>query len=106
MAQSPALGRLLGESQGFLTWGVPPWEGGAEAGVVAGTTPGGPWEADRPLTGVSDGTVLLSETELPGITAHATLPRGHTELAFSGDAADLAWTFYARGHSEARGWVI
>lgn len=97
MAAHAMLKHALGRSSGLLTRGFEGWEGKAEVGMVAGILPRGLGQLVAPITGDSDGTVLLSETQLPGLTAHCTVRCGHTELAFVEEPARLAVTFLRTG---------
>ena len=97
LAQHPALCYTLGRSVGLLTRGMERWEGETEVGVVAGTVPRGLGRWVAPLQGPNDGTVLVSETELPGLTAHCLVACGHTELAFSKESAQQAARFLRTG---------
>ena len=83
MAKHPVLRHALGHSSEMLTRGFEAWTGKAQVGMVAGIAPRGLGRLVAPLRGQSDGTVLLSETQLPGLAAHCTVSCGHTELAFA-----------------------
>lgn len=97
MAQHPALRYALGRSQSLLTRGFEHWDGPTEVGVVAGTAPRGLGRLVARLDGRSDGTVLVSETQLPGLKDHCLVPFGHTELAFAGEPAKKAAHFLRKG---------
>lgn len=83
MAHHPVKQWALGRSREWLLRGLSPWEGRAEVGVIAGTSPRGLGRWMATLEGSSDGTVLVEETRLQGICDHHELPLGHTELALS-----------------------
>lgn len=87
----------LGRSRDWLTRGVAPWQGRAQVGMVAGSVPRGLGRLVAPLQGVHDGTVLLTETQLPGLTNHCVVACGHTELAFSEAALERVDRFLRTG---------
>lgn len=97
MAAHPLLRHALGRSRGLLTRGFDVWSGRAQVGMIAGTAPRGLGRLVAPLRGQSDGTVLLTETQLPGLTAHCSVACGHTELAFADIAARRAVEFLRTG---------
>ena len=73
------------------------WRGAREFGVLAGTFPFGVGNLFHDLPAPSDGTVLLEETRLAGITAHATFRLNHFGMLFSGNCALAIARFLARG---------
>lgn len=91
------LKHALGRSGELLTRGCVEWTGAAEVGMVAGVAPRGLGRWVAPLRGESDGTVLLAETQLPGLAAHCTVKCGHTELAFAEEPARKAAQFLRTG---------
>ena len=97
MAQHRALRYALGRSQALLTRGLERWDGPTEVGVVAGTAPRGLGRLVAKLQGPSDGTVLVSETQLPGLKDHCLVPFGHTELAFAAAPARKVARFLRTG---------
>lgn len=91
-------GWLLGGSRELLEQGLPAWTGGREVGVVAGTLSLGLGRMLRPRGGgPGDGTVLLAETRIPGLTAHCRVRASHTGLLFSAAAARQTVHFLRRG---------
>lgn len=100
LAGRPLLRHALGRSSGLLTRGFEAWHGSAEVGMVAGTRRRGLGQLVAPLQGESDGTVLLDETRLPGISAHCCVPFGHTELALTEEPARRAAQFLRTGKFE------
>lgn len=95
-----AFGRmLLGRSLGpELLGGVPDWDGARELGIIAGSLGVGMGRlvgGDVPVP--NDGTIAVSETELPGATDHITLPVSHTSMLVSADVAQQVCTFLRTG---------
>lgn len=74
------------------TWGC-----GHELGIVAGTRPMGLGRFFAHFEEDSDGTVAVSETKLPGHTAHVTLPVSHMGMLASAGVATQVGEFLARG---------
>ena len=97
LSHNRALCYALGRSQGLLTRGLEGWEGPAEVGVIAGTAPRGLGRLVARLQGPNDGTVLVSETQLPGVKDHCLVPCGHTELAFANEPARQVARFLRTG---------
>lgn len=100
MERSSWLHPFLGRSgeQGVLG-GVPPWGGGRELGVIAGSTRT-PLGIGRLIGGVaepSDGTVAVAETRIPGATACCVLNNSHTGMLFSGRVAAEICRFLQQG---------
>lgn len=84
---------LIGRSgERGLVEGAPPWRGARELGLIAGS--GGTLGIGRllgGLEGVSDGTVMLTETEISGATDRRLYRTGHMGMLFSDRvAADVA----------------
>lgn len=84
---------LIGRSgERGLVEGAPSWNGRRELGVIAGT--GGTVGIGRllgGLDGVSDGTVMLKETEIPVASDRRLHETGHMGMLFSAAvAADVA----------------
>jgi len=74
------------------------WAQQRELGIIAGTRP---LSFGRLVTNFdedSDGMVAVSETRLPGATAHLTLPVSHTGLLLSARVAHEAGQFFEHGH--------
>ncbi len=90
---------LIGRSgeRGLLE-GAPPWNGGRELGLIAGTN--GVLGVGRlvgGLVGENDGTVLLEETEIPNATDRRLHPAGHMGLLFSSAVAEDVTGFLRDG---------
>ncbi|HAI94009.1 MAG TPA: cobalamin adenosyltransferase, partial [Xanthomonadaceae bacterium] len=77
----------LGGSRRLLQDGLPPWQGRARVGMVAGDRPHGLGQLFADLGEGSDGTVALDETRLPGLADHCVVHASHTGLVFSAAAA-------------------
>ena len=74
------------------------WGHARELGIIAGTRA---LSVGRLVTNFdedSDGMVAVSETRLPGATAHLTLPVSHTGLLLSAQVAHEAGQFFEHGH--------
>jgi pimeloyl-ACP methyl ester carboxylesterase len=74
------------------TWGC-----GRELGLIAGTRPMGLGRFFARFEEESDGTVAVSETKLPGHTAHLALPVSHMGLLVSPLVARQVGRFLERG---------
>ena len=74
----------LGKSieQGLLG-DVPAWNGGRQIGMIAGSRSMGVGKLLGRSEDVNDGAVYLSETRMPSLTDHITLPVSHTGMLFS-----------------------
>ncbi|MEO6171442.1 MAG: alpha/beta hydrolase [Lysobacter sp.] len=83
IAQLPGLRRLLGRSRGLLRRGCQPWEGNAALGMVAGDSGRGLGRFVARLPGISDGTVAVVETQLPGVADHVVLSTSHAGMLLS-----------------------
>ncbi len=68
-----------------------------DIGVIAGTVPVGVGQLLTSFDGENDGTVAVSETQLPGIKDHICLPVNHKGLVVSNDVIDQAAAFLKRG---------
>lgn len=99
LARLPFGSRLLGRAGSQAL--VPPrerrWDGIRELGVIAGTVPLGFGRLVGPFGEPNDGTVLLTETQLPGATQHITLRTSHTALVYSAPAARQTGIFLRDG---------
>ncbi len=94
----PVLRWLLGRSMAKgLGGGVPAWREGRALGVIAGTRGPGIGSLIGGLEVPNDGTVALSETQLPGATQRIHLPLSHTALVFSRQAAEETCHFLHTG---------
>jgi pimeloyl-ACP methyl ester carboxylesterase len=73
------------------------WNCPREVGLIAGTRPMGLGRFFARFEEDCDGTVGVSETKLPGHTAHVTLPVSHMGMLLSADVARQVGEFLARG---------
>lgn len=69
----------------------------AEVGIIAGTVPLGLGRLVARFDGENDGTVAVSETQLPGARDHICLPVNHMGMVVSKDVANQAAAFLLRG---------
>jgi len=90
------LGRCVAEE--LLSPRTRKWACARALGIIAGSRPAGLGRLVTRFTEASDGTVAVSETRLPGATAHITLPVSHTGMLFSARVARAAGEFLTRGH--------
>lgn len=91
-------GALLGGSRALLEQGMGAWHGPRELGVVAGTLSLGFGGLLGLPAGDDDGTVVVAETRLPGLTDHCCVAASHTGLLFSPRAAEQTVHFLQHGH--------
>lgn len=68
-----------------------------DIGVIAGTVPIGVGQLITSFDGENDGTVAVSETQLPGLKDHICLAVNHKGLVMSNDVTDQAAAFLNRG---------
>jgi len=68
-----------------------------DIGVIAGTVPVGVGQLVTSFEGENDGTVAVSETQLPGIKDHICLAVNHKGLVISSDVIDQTAAFLKRG---------
>ena len=61
---------------------------GLKVSVIAGTKPHGLGRLLRRFDEPSDGTVALSETKIPGLERHITVPVSHSGQLFSKTVVD------------------
>lgn len=73
------------------------WVGARELGLIAGTRPVGLGRFFANFDEDSDGTVAVSETKLPGHTAHVTVPASHMGMLASAAVAEQVGEFLANG---------
>jgi pimeloyl-ACP methyl ester carboxylesterase len=73
------------------------WQCPVELGVIAGTSPIGVGRFFARFDEDCDGTVSVSETKLPGQTAHVTLPVSHMGMLASALVARQVGTFLSTG---------
>jgi pimeloyl-ACP methyl ester carboxylesterase len=77
--------------------GTRQWRSDRELGLVAGTRPLGLGRFFAKFDEDCDGTIGVSETKLPGHTAHVTLPVSHMGMLLSPLVAAQVGEFLARG---------
>jgi pimeloyl-ACP methyl ester carboxylesterase len=73
------------------------WDVDRELGIIAGNSGKSIGSLLTDFREPSDGTVSVAETQLPGATAHLTLPVGHTSMLFSAEVARQAGYFLEHG---------
>ncbi|MBV2210018.1 MAG: alpha/beta hydrolase [Thermomonas sp.] len=100
LATHPVLKSALGCSAHLLKEGVASWSGAASVGVVAGDLARGMGRVFADFSEASDGTVAVSETQLPGIADHCLVHASHTGLVLSQAAANQAAHFMRHGQFE------
>lgn len=93
MVASPGLGSLLGAARELLCNGCRALPGDRPVMMIAGDSPLGLGRVLGGLPSPHDGTVAVSETRYPGLTAHITLPVSHTGLLVSSHVADRVRDF-------------
>jgi pimeloyl-ACP methyl ester carboxylesterase len=76
------------------------WRHERELGLIAGTRPLGLGRFFARFEEECDGTIGVSETRLPGHTAHVTLPVSHMGMLASTDVARQVGSFLATGRFE------
>jgi len=93
---SSLIGRMVHDE---LVWPQEPraWRCPRELGLVAGTRPLGLGRFFARFEEDCDGTIGVSETKLPGHTAHVTLPVSHMGMLASGAVAEQVGEFLANG---------
>jgi hypothetical protein len=73
------------------------WHFDRELGIIAGTQSLSLGRFIVNFDEPNDGTVAVSETRLPGATAHLTLPVNHTGMLLSARVAQEVGSFLERG---------
>jgi pimeloyl-ACP methyl ester carboxylesterase len=73
------------------------WKGSQKVGVIAGTRAFGLGRVVAKLPRPNDGMVAVSETCLPGIEDHLTLPVTHTAMLLSRETAEQCGHFLRDG---------
>jgi pimeloyl-ACP methyl ester carboxylesterase len=93
------LGRtLFGKSLPYgLLGGAPPWNSDHEIGVIAGDRGWGVGRVVTRLPKPNDGTVVLEETPLAGMSDYKVMPVNHIGLLFSKAVAEQVVHFLAQG---------
>lgn len=93
---APLLGRTVADEL-VKDCAARAWNASRELGCIAGTRPMGLGRMFSRFGEESDGTVAVSETKLPGHSAHLTLPVSHTGMLLSTVVADQVGAFLASG---------
>ena len=78
------------------------WQTDRELGIIAGTQPLGVGQILTHFDEDSDGTIAVSETQLPGATDHITLPVSHLGLLISARVARETGAFLMEGRFSLR----
>jgi len=73
------------------------WEYDRQLGIIAGNSPVGLGRMVVEFDEPNDGVITLSETRLPGATAHLTLPVSHTGMLLSARVAQEVGEFLESG---------
>ena len=99
------LGRtLLGHSaEALVTSRDRRWEGARDLGVIAGDLPVGIGRLMGPMGAPNDGTVLVSETDLPGAKQQLRLRVSHSGMPFSTEVARRTAQFLREGRFDQSG---
>jgi pimeloyl-ACP methyl ester carboxylesterase len=98
---SSMIGRMV---QDELVWPRDPrtWRCPRELGVIAGTRPLGLGRFFARFEEECDGTIGVSETKLPGHTAHVALPVSHMGMLASAAVAEQVGEFLSNGRFTLR----
>ncbi|PJK15052.1 cobalamin adenosyltransferase [Lysobacteraceae bacterium NML07-0707] len=97
LARRRLSGHLLGGNARLLQDGCCDCPQGAEVGMIAGNLGLGIGRLLARFDEVNDGTVALSETQLPWLACHCLLAAGHNGLLWSDKAAQQAVHFFRHG---------
>jgi pimeloyl-ACP methyl ester carboxylesterase len=92
------LGLVSGRAGALLRGGLVALPPGRQVGMLAGTKSMGMGKWFSRFDGQNDGTVMVWETRLPGLSDHAVIESSHSGLVFSEQAAGLAANFLETGH--------
>jgi len=98
---SSMIGRLVNDELVQPTGGRE-WRHERELGVIAGTRPLGLGRFFARFDEECDGTIGVSETKLPGHTAHLALPVSHMGMLASAAVAEQVGEFLSAGRFVAR----
>jgi pimeloyl-ACP methyl ester carboxylesterase len=96
----PVLSRMIGRmviNELVTPSGAREWRSERELGLIAGSRPLGLGRFFARFDEDCDGTIGVSETKLPGHTAHLTLPVSHMGMLVSADVARRVGEFLASG---------
>lgn len=88
-ASSP-LGALAGRSAALLCAGLNQIPDDLQVSVIAGTNPKGLGRVFHRFSEPNDGTVALSETQIPGLAQHLTVHASHSGQLFSKEVVNKA----------------
>jgi pimeloyl-ACP methyl ester carboxylesterase len=99
VAQLPLGLRVLGQTarEVLLPQREPTWRGVRDLGVIAGNLPVGFGRLVGPFDEPNDGTVMVSETLLPGAREQLTVRASHSALVYSRRVAQLTAAFLRGG---------
>jgi hypothetical protein len=78
------------------------WAGSVALGSIAGTLRVGTGQFFAHFDEDNDGTVAVSETVIPGLADHLTLPHSHIGMLFAADVAQQVATFLREGRFQRR----
>ncbi len=92
--------KMMGSTtvEDFSAHGIREWRDERDLGVIAGSRGIGLGHFFNLLDQPHDGTVSVTETQLPGITDHIVLPVSHSGMLFSQQVAIQSAYFLKRGH--------
>jgi hypothetical protein len=85
-----ALGSLAGRSAALLCAGLTHIPEGLQVSVIAGTKPKGLGQLFHRFSEPNDGSVALSETQIPGLAQHVTVCASHSGQLFSDEVVNKA----------------
>ncbi|MEM7054561.1 MAG: alpha/beta hydrolase [Pseudomonadota bacterium] len=88
---------LIGRAASGLEYGFAHAPPGRDVGMIAGSTKLGLGQLVSHLDQPHDGTVAVSETQLPGATDHIVVQTSHTGLITSSRVADQVESFIQHG---------
>jgi len=86
-----------GRSGALLRGGLIALPAGRQVGMLAGARSMGLGKLFSSFDGQNDGTVMVWETRLAGLSDHAVIHSSHSGLVFSEQAAELAANFLEQG---------
>jgi pimeloyl-ACP methyl ester carboxylesterase len=95
--QARRLGFVSGRSGALLRGGVSRLPEGRDIGMIAGSRPLGLGRWFGGFEEDNDGTVLVRETRMLGLTEHTIVPVSHTGLVYSRQVAALTANFLRTG---------
>jgi pimeloyl-ACP methyl ester carboxylesterase len=78
------------------------WQTARDLGIIAGTQPLGMGQILARFDEDCDGTIAVSETQLPGATDHITLPVSHLGMLVSSRVARETGSFLQKGRFSLR----